>query len=160
MLDFEKIIARVVQQSPLRLVAIDGLPLAGKSTLADRLALALGTECVRLDDFVKPEAEWRSHDQPSFPFDFIRYDEFVATVSGLATSSLCSFRPFSFETGSIERVAREVRVDRPVIVEGVSALHRKKQTWAERAAVMRLPAAGGSRPRSRAWRSGQPGVWL
>jgi nicotinamide riboside kinase len=41
MLDFEKIIARVVQQSSLRLVAIDGLPLAGKSTLADRLALAL-----------------------------------------------------------------------------------------------------------------------
>jgi hypothetical protein len=27
MLDFEKIIERVVQQSPLRLVAIDGLPL-------------------------------------------------------------------------------------------------------------------------------------
>jgi hypothetical protein len=89
MLDFEKIIERVVQQSPRRLVAIDGLPLAGKSTLADRLALELGTECVRLDDFVKPEAEWRSHDQPSFPFDFIRYDEFVAAVSGLATSGLC-----------------------------------------------------------------------
>jgi hypothetical protein len=50
-------------------------------------------------------------------------DEFVAAVSGLATSSLCSFRPFSFETGSIEREAREVRVDRPVLVEGVSALH-------------------------------------
>jgi hypothetical protein len=30
MLDFEQVIARVVQRSPLRLVAIDGLPLAGK----------------------------------------------------------------------------------------------------------------------------------
>jgi uridine kinase len=54
MLDFEKIIARIVEQSPPRLVAIDGLPLAGKLSLADRLALALGTECVRLDGFVKP----------------------------------------------------------------------------------------------------------
>ena len=46
MLDFEEVIARVVQRSPLRLVAIDGLPLVGKSTLADRLARGLGAECV------------------------------------------------------------------------------------------------------------------
>ena len=57
MLDFGEVIARAVQRSPLRLVAIDGLPLAGKSTLADRLALAVGAKCVRLDDFVKPEAD-------------------------------------------------------------------------------------------------------
>jgi hypothetical protein len=152
MLDFEKIIARVVQQSPLRLVAIDGLPLAGKSTLADRLTLALGTECVRLDDFVKPEAEWRSHDQPSFPFDYIRYDEFVAAVSGLATSGLCSFRPFSFETG--------IRVDRPVIVEGVSALHPDLASsydlriWVESDAASTLAACGqrGMGPWAREWR--------
>jgi hypothetical protein len=93
MLDFEKIIARVIQQSPPRLAAIDGLPLAGKSIPADHLALALGTECIRLDDLVKPEAESRSHDQPSFTFDF------VAAVSGLATSGLGSFRSFGFETG-------------------------------------------------------------
>jgi hypothetical protein len=93
MLDFEEVVARVVQRSRLRLVAIDGLPLAGKSTLADRLAPAVGAECVRLDDFVKPETEWRSHDQPSFPFDFIRYDEFMAAVTGLATSGLCLFGP-------------------------------------------------------------------
>ena len=60
MLDFEEVIARVTQWPGLRLVAIDGLPLAGKSTLADRLAVAAGAECIRLDDFVKPEAEWRS----------------------------------------------------------------------------------------------------
>jgi uridine kinase len=159
MLDYARIIARVVQQSPLRLVAIDGLPLAGKSTLADRLALALGTESVRLDDFVKPEAEWRSHDQPSFPFDYIRYDEFVAAVSGLATSGLCSFRPFSFETGSIEREAREVRVDRPVIIEGVSALHPDLaplydlRIWVESDAATTLAACGqrGMGPWAREW---------
>jgi uridine kinase len=92
MLDFEKVIAKVVQRSPLRLVAIDGLPLAGKSTLADRLALVIGAGCVRLDDFVKPEAEWRSHEQPSFPFDFIRYDEFMAAVIEFAVGGVCSYR--------------------------------------------------------------------
>lgn len=72
-------------------------------------------ECLRLDDLVKPEAEWRSHDQPSFPFDFIRYDEFVAAVSGLATSGLgCLSTLWFFETGS---EAREVQADRPVIAK-------------------------------------------
>jgi uridine kinase len=159
MLDFEQVIARVVQRSPLRLVAIDGLPLAGKSTLADRLALALGAECVRLDDFVKPEAEWRPHNQPSFPFDFIRYDEFVAAASGLATSGLCSFRPFSFETGGIEPEAREVRVNLPVIVEGVSALHPDLaplydlRIWVESDAASTLAASAqrGMGPWAREW---------
>jgi uridine kinase len=75
---FEEVIARVVDRSPLRLVAIDGLPLAGKSTLAGRLVSTLEGHCIRLDNFVKPEAEWRSRDQPSFPFDYIRYDAFLA----------------------------------------------------------------------------------
>jgi uridine kinase len=123
MLDFDEVIAVAVRQSPLRLVAIDGLPLAGKSTLADRLTSALGAQCIRFDDFVKPEAEWRSHDQPSFPFDYIRYDEFMAAVQGLAANGVCSYRPWDWETFSIAHEAREVRADRPVIVEGVSALH-------------------------------------
>jgi uridine kinase len=123
MLDFDDVISRVVDRSPLRLVAIDGLPLAGKSTLADRLASALGGSCVRLDDFVKPEAEWRSHDQPSFPFDFIRYDAFMAAVQGLAMKGVCSFRPFDWATFGVADEVREIRADRPVVVEGVSALH-------------------------------------
>jgi uridine kinase len=123
MLDFDEVIARTVDRSPLRLVAIDGLPLAGKSTLADRLASAMGAQCVRLDDFVKPEAEWRSHDRPSFPFDFIRYDEFLAAVKGLATKGVCSYRPYDWEIGGIGHESRQVQVDRPVVVEGVSALH-------------------------------------
>jgi broad-specificity NMP kinase len=77
-------------------VAIDGLPLAGKSTLADRLAVAAGAECIRLDDFVKPEAEWRSHDQPSFPFDFIRYNEFISASIGKPAWVLAAARIRSF----------------------------------------------------------------
>src|SRR5262245_30407810 len=62
----------VAMAPDLRLVAIDGLPLAGNTTLADRLATAIRGACVFLDDFIKPEREWRWRDRPSFPFDFIR----------------------------------------------------------------------------------------
>jgi uridine kinase len=123
MLDFEEVIAMAIRRSPLRLIAVDGLPLAGKSTLADRLASALAGHCLRLDDFVKPESEWRSHDQPSFPFDFIRYDEFMAALKGLAAKGACSFRPFDWAIFGVAHEVREVHVDRPVVVEGVSALH-------------------------------------
>jgi uridine kinase len=160
MLDFQEVIAQVTQRSSPRLVAIDGLPLAGKSTLADRLAVTVGAECIRLDDFVKPEAEWRSHDQPSFPFDFIRYDEFMAAVTGLATSGRCSFRPYNFETACAESEAREVRADRLVIVEGVSALHvdlaplYESRIWVESDAQSTLAASSqrGMGPWAREWR--------
>jgi uridine kinase len=121
MLNFEEVIARAAMLSPLRMVGIDGLPLAGKSTLADRLATAIGAQCVRLDDFIKPEQDWRSHDQPSFPFDYIRYDEFIAAVKGLAVTGTCSYRIYDYETGMVATGSRTVR--QPVIVEGVSALH-------------------------------------
>jgi uridine kinase len=160
MLDFQEVIGRVTQRSSPGLVAIDGLPLAGKSTLADRLAVTVGAECIRLDDFVKPEAEWRSHDQPSFPFDFIRYDEFMAAVTGLATSGRCSFRPYNFETACAESEAREVRADRLVIVEGVSALHvdlaplYELRIWVESDAQSTLAASSqrGMGPWAREWR--------
>jgi uridine kinase len=122
---FDEVIACVGQRPHLRLLAIDGLPLAGKTTLADRLAAAIGGACVFLDDFIKPEREWRWRDRPSFPFDFIRHDEFVGTVRSLARDGACRYRPWDYRTG--ERADADVAVrredGRPVIVEGVSALH-------------------------------------
>jgi uridine kinase len=72
---------------------------------------------------VKPEAEWSSHDQPSFPFDFIRYRAFMAAVQELAAEGGCSFRPWDWATFGVAHEPREVRADRPVVIEGVSALH-------------------------------------
>ena len=45
-LTFDEVIAFVGQRPQLRLLAIDGLPLAGKTTLADRLAAAIGGACI------------------------------------------------------------------------------------------------------------------
>jgi uridine kinase len=123
MIDFDKAIALASTHPNARLIAIDGLPLAGKSTLAGRISTALRAEIIYLDDFVKPEAEWRSRSAPSFPFDFIRYDEFLTAVKSLAGDGLCSYRLYDWETAKIRDEYRIVRLDRPVIVEGVSSLH-------------------------------------
>ena len=77
---------------------------------------------MKLDEFVRPEAEWCSHDRPSFPFDYIRYDEFLSAVTRLATDGWCRYRPYEYATGEIADVEREVRTDGPVL-EGVSAIH-------------------------------------
>lgn len=123
MIDFDRAVAHASAQRNVRLIAIDGLPLAGKSTLAARMSALSGAVIVALDDFVKPEAEWQSPRVPSFPFDYIRYDEFLDAVTSLARKGVCSYRPFDWETGDVGADKRTVRLDRPVIVEGVSALH-------------------------------------
>jgi uridine kinase len=122
-LTFHEVVGLVRAQSGLRLIGIDGLPVAGKSTLASQLVEATDGTCIHLDDFVKPEAEWRWHNQPSFPFDYIRHDEFMGAVTNLAEHGWCQYRPYNWETGKTEDADRVVRADGPVIVEGVSALH-------------------------------------
>lgn len=62
--------------------------------MADRLAEAIEGACIFLDDFIKPEREWRWRD-----------------------------RPWDYRTGERVGFDGVVRRDGPVIVEGVSALH-------------------------------------
>ena len=123
MLTFKEVVALIASQSKPLLVAIDGLPLSGKTTLAQRVIEELGAECLGLDDLVRPEAEWSSRDKPSFPFDFLRYDEFVDAVRSLAHHRCCRFHPYNWETGLIEDLPRIVQGDGIALVEGVSALH-------------------------------------
>ena len=46
---FDEVVAFVGSKQKPLLVAIDGLPLSGKTTLALRLIKELGAECLRLD---------------------------------------------------------------------------------------------------------------
>jgi uridine kinase len=147
MLSFDEVVALVEKRPCLRLVGIDGLPLAGKSTLSRLLAAATEGTCVKLDEFVKPEAEWRWHDRPSFPFDYIRYDEFLAAVQALAAHGQCSYHPYDWASGTVTEIERVVRITRPVFVEGVSALHPdltplyNLRIWVESDAATVLQAA-------------------
>jgi uridine kinase len=131
----------------VRLLAIDGLPAAGKSTLADALAPRLGAQCIYLDDFLRPEAEWPSREGASFPFEYIRYDEFMDAVRQLVRKGICSFAPFDWTSGRISPQRKTVRLDHPVIIEGVSTLHPELaplydlRIWVESDAASTLAAS-------------------
>lgn len=104
------------------IVAIDGLPVSGKSTLAERLETELGATIVYLDDFVRPQAEWRDRVRPAFPFPYMRYDAFLATVTTLARGETARYQLYDWSTGRLAQW-REVQPRGLVAIEGVSALH-------------------------------------
>ena len=130
-----------------RLIAIDGLPVAGKSTLADAILAVTGGQAIYLDDFVRPETEWRGKIGPAFPFGYIRYDAFFKAVTDLAGTGQCQYRRYAWETGQLSDTVRTVTLDRPVVVEGVSALHKQLSPlydlrfWVESDAASMLDAA-------------------
>jgi uridine kinase len=105
------------------LIAIDGLPCSGKSTMAKRLSERPGGDCIELDDFVLPQRDWPMVIRPAFPFPYIRYAAFVEAVQALSRVGVCSFRPFDWNSWEISRELRTVTREAPVIVEGVSSLN-------------------------------------
>src|SRR5687768_17300953 len=113
----------VAQLAPT-LVAIDGLPCSGKSAMAKRLSERLSANCIELDEFVLPQRDWPAAIKPAFPFEYIRYAEFVEAVQALSTVGACSFRPFDWNSFRISPESRRVTREVPVIVEGVSSLNR------------------------------------
>ncbi len=103
------------------LIGIDGLPCAGKTTLATRLAREHGLEMLQVDEFLLPHEEWAGK-KPGFPFPYIRYEAFLQAVIDLAQKGACAYAPFDWKTQRIASVPRQVTTQRPVIVEGISAL--------------------------------------
>jgi len=103
------------------LIGIDGLPCAGKTTLAFRLRESFGFEILQVDEFLLPEADWPNR-RPGFPFPYIRYNEFLQAVTDLAETGECSYAPFDWDTFAVSTRQRRITTKRPVIVEGISAL--------------------------------------
>lgn len=123
MIDFDAVVSLIKTRPGTRLVAIDGLPVSGKSTLADRLETELGATIAYLDDFVRPEAEWRGKLGPAFPFPYIRYDEFSQAVMTLAQGQAARYRRYDWAAGQLADAVTEISADGLVVVEGVSALN-------------------------------------
>jgi uridine kinase len=140
------------------LVGIDGLPCAGKSTLVEAVLSRHRAEVLRLDDFVRPPAEWPSRTRPAYPFEYIRYDEFVAAVQALAAARVLEFRPFDWSTlGPSD--SRRIDGSGLVLVEGVSALapgladayDLKIFVDSDRTTVLAAAAGRGIGPWAREW---------
>jgi uridine kinase len=147
MLEFDDVLALLRGQPNLRLIAIDGLPVSGKSTLADRIERDLGASILYLDDFVRPEIEWRGSATPAFPFPYMRYAEFLSAVMTLARGEPARFRRYDWSTGQLADEQYEIRPGRPTLVEGVSALHTQLaplydlRLWVESDAATTLEAS-------------------
>lgn len=107
----------------VRLLAIDGLPVSGKSTLAEQLETELGAQIVYLDDFVRPPSEWRDRAKPAFPFPYIRYDAFMAAVTSLARGETARFQRYDWAKERLATAWHEIVPGDLTVVEGVSALH-------------------------------------
>lgn len=123
MIDFDAAVALIANRPETRLVGIDGLPVSGKSTLADRLETELGAQILYLDDFVRPEAEWRGRIGPAFPFEYIRYAEFLSAVQALGRREAIRIPLYDWSTGRVGDQFRQIRPEGLVVVEGVSSLH-------------------------------------
>jgi uridine kinase len=104
------------------MIAIDGLPLSGKTTLADRLANALGLDVFGFDDFVLPRPQRPVGVEPSYPFPYFRTAEFRDAVRSLKRQGTCSYRPFNWKIGRVDREERVVQRRGPMLVEGCSVL--------------------------------------
>lgn len=120
MIDFDTALALL--RGKAGLVAIDGLPVSGKSTLAERCERELGAVNIYLDDFVRPQNEWRGVVAPAFPFPYIRFDAFLATVTTLARGETAHYQLYDWSTGRLDQW-RTVSPNRLMVIEGVSCLH-------------------------------------
>jgi uridine kinase len=113
--------AELSQSLTRPLIGIDGMPCAGKTTLAFRLREIYGFEILQVDEFLIPEANWPNR-RPGFPFPYLRYDEFLQAVTELAETGACEYAPFDWDMLAVSKEKRRITTERPVIVEGISAL--------------------------------------
>jgi uridine kinase len=156
----EEAITQVSKGVQPPLIAIDGLPCSGKGTLVAKLKERVDLDCIELDDFVLPEEHWPSRDQPAFPFQFIRYDAFLDAVKTLAATGRYGYYPFDWNTLSTSAHHREVRLTKPVVIEGVSSLNPvlcdlyglKIFVESDRGTVLQAALRRGSGAWEREWR--------
>jgi uridine kinase len=104
------------------MIAIDGLPLAGKSTLADRLVEELGFGILRIDDFNHALSDWPADITPGYPFPFVRIDAFHAALRRLRSEGACAYFPMDWDAGYVSPEPRLLFRDKPIVIEGVSVL--------------------------------------
>lgn len=105
----------------VRVIAVDGAPLSGKSTFAERLAQRFGLSLLALDDFF----DGLEHG-PGYPYPYFRYAEFEAALQAFHREGAFDYRPWSWEVMAKASALTRVEPQRtPLIVEGCSVLQRR-----------------------------------
>lgn len=122
MIDTETLLDLLSARPQIGLVGVDGLPVSGKSTLADRLVEAFGAQIIYLDDFVLPQEQWSQPTKPSFPFPYIRHEAFFSAVEELKQTGFCRYQLYDWDSGVLGPWKEVRQAGGMVVVEGVSAL--------------------------------------
>lgn len=143
----DEVVHYLKDRPDIRLVGIDGLPVSGKSTLAERLIEVLGAEIIYFDDFILPKTDWPKPINPGFPFLYARSEEFFRTVEDVAAGRVCSYRLYDWASGTLGEIRTIGGGTGPIFVEGVSALCERLsplydlRIWVESDAETTLDAA-------------------
>ena len=161
MLSGDELVELLRARPSAALIGVDGLPVSGKSTLADRLIDEFVAQAIYLDDFVLPQEKWPSLINPAFPFPYIRHEEFFSAVEALAQTGACRYQLYDWNLGSLGLWKTVTRNAGPVVVEGVSALAARLarlydvRIWVESDASTTLEAAlaRGVGPWETQWRT-------
>lgn len=107
------------------LIAIDGWPCSGKSTLAKRLCKTFGWDLLEVDDFSRPPHEWAKNAAPAYPFPFFRHEAFATALDELVTRGACTYHAIDWDADALEERPTTLTRRGPVVVEGVTSLARE-----------------------------------
>lgn len=123
MMDRERLLKELQKLSGgKRIIAIDGRCASGKTTLADRLAEALGGDVIHMDDFFLPP-KLRTPERRSEPGGNVHYERFLAEV----LPKLRTGEAFSYQRFDCSRMAPgdwiPVQNNGFVFVEGAYSCH-------------------------------------
>lgn len=146
-MEIDALIEKLREGSDLKLIGIDGLPVAGKSSLADRLIETFGAQLIYLDDFVLPQEQWPDPIEPGFPFPYMRHEAFFEAVETLARTGACRYQLYDWESGALGPWKEIQLGNKLVIVEGVSAVAQRLahlydlKIWVESDAATTLKAS-------------------
>ncbi len=115
-------IENIISVKPNAIIAIDGCCAAGKTTLAKELVGRFGAQVIHMDDFFLTP-EMRTEQRLAQPGGNVYYERLNdEVVTGLLGGAEFTYRAFSCKSGTYAQV-KSVKPSRPVIIEGVYALH-------------------------------------
>lgn len=107
------------------LIAVDGRPCSGKTTLTAQLEKSLQAQVMYLDEFFIPQRQWPQDRTPIFPFFYFRYHEFLDGVKALAAGKKFRYRTYDWQIDDISMQEKCIDPSQVVIIEGVSALNQE-----------------------------------
>jgi len=121
------------------LIAIDGRPCSGKTTLTEQLVEPLDAQTMYLDEFFIPPTQWANNIIPAFPFPYIRYQEFIKGIKTLAAGKAFHYYSHDWQANRLASEPTTISPNKTIIIEGISVLspelvgYYDKKIWVDSA---------------------------